>query len=60
MREEVMSAISKNDPSKINSAFIISHFSEDYFKEMMDAYLGKVLVCGKAPHPQHHEQYAKI
>lgn len=49
MREEVMSAIAKNDPSKINSAFIISHFCEEHFKEMMDAYLSKVLVCGKAP-----------
>jgi hypothetical protein len=49
MKDEVMAAISKNDPSKINSAFIISIFCEDYFKEMMDEYLGKILVCGKAP-----------
>jgi hypothetical protein len=32
----MMQAISKNDPSKINSAFIISNFSEDNFKEMID------------------------
>lgn len=44
-----MQAIAKNDPSKINSAFIISNFSEDHFKEMIDEYVGKVLVCGKAP-----------
>jgi hypothetical protein len=49
MRDEVMMAIAKNDPSKINSAFIISNFSEDYFKPMLDEYLDKVLVCGKAP-----------
>jgi hypothetical protein len=56
MKEEVMTAISRNDPSKINSAFIISIFCEDHFKEMMDAYLSKVLVCGKAPHDE--EQYS--
>jgi hypothetical protein len=49
MKDEVMAVISKNDPSKINSAFIISMFCEDHFKEMMDAYVSKVLVCGKAP-----------
>lgn len=49
MKDEVMTAISKNDPSKINSAFIISIFCEDYFKEMIDEYVGKVLVCGKCP-----------
>lgn len=49
MRDEVMMAIAKNDPTKINSAFIISNFSEDHFKEMLDEYVGKVLVCGKTP-----------
>jgi hypothetical protein len=49
MRDEMMMAIAKNDPSKINSAFIISNFSEDNFKEMLDEYVEKVLVCGKAP-----------
>lgn len=49
MRDEMMMAIAKNDPSKINSAFIISNFSEDHFKQMLDEYVGKVLVCGKAP-----------
>lgn len=44
-----MMAIAKNDPSKINSAFIISNFSEDHFKPMLDEYLNKVLVCGKTP-----------
>lgn len=56
MRDEMMMAIARNDPSKINSAFIISNFSEDYFKEMIDEYLTKVLVCGKAPSdPQKQE-----
>ncbi len=45
----MMVAIAKNDPSRINSAFIISSFSEDHFKELIDAYVSKVLVCGKAP-----------
>ena len=58
MKEEVMNVIAKNDPSKINSAFIISIFCEDHFKEMMDEYLGKVLVCGKAPHDE--QQSSKI
>ena len=49
MRDDIMITISKNDPSKINSAFIMSNFCEDYFKQMMDEYVGKVLVCGKAP-----------
>ena len=35
MKEEVMNVIAKNDPSKINSAFIISIFCEDHFKEMI-------------------------
>ena len=48
MRDEMMMTIARNDPSKINSAFIISNFSEDYFKEMIDEYVSKVLVCGKA------------
>lgn len=49
MRDEMMMAIARNDPSKINAAFIISNFSEDYFKEMIDEYLSKVMVCGKTP-----------
>ena len=32
MKDETMMAIAKNDPSKINSAFILSNFCEDYFK----------------------------
>ena len=48
MRDETMQAIAKNDPSKINSAFIISNFSEDYFKEMIDEYVGRVVISGKA------------
>ncbi len=32
MRDDMMITISKNDPSKINSAFIMSNFCEDYFK----------------------------
>ena len=49
MRDETMQAIARNDPSKINSAFIISNFCEDHLKEMLDEYVSKVLVCGKAP-----------
>ena len=49
MSESVLKSIAEGDPSKINAAFVISVFSEDHFKEMMDEYLGKVLVCGKAP-----------
>jgi hypothetical protein len=49
MKDETMQAIAKNDPSKINSAFIISSFAEDHFKEMIDEYVSKVLVCGKCP-----------
>lgn len=44
-----MKKIAEEDPSLINSAYIISMFSEDYFKEMIDEYCNKVLVSGKAP-----------
>lgn len=56
MKDEMMMAIAKNDPSQINSSFIISIFSEDYFKELMDEYLAKVLVCGKAPTDEQSQQ----
>jgi len=32
MKEKTMKVIAANDPSKINSAFVISLFTEDYFK----------------------------
>lgn len=45
-----MKKIATDDPTKINSAYIISMFAdEDGFKEMIDEYVEKVLVCGKAP-----------
>ena len=47
--DEVMKKMVEEDPSQIDSAYIISVFSQDYFKEMMDEYVSKVLVCGKAP-----------
>ena len=49
MDEDMIRRIAQKDPTQINSAYIISMFSEDYFKEMMDEYVGKVLVSGKAP-----------
>lgn len=36
----------------MDSSYIISIFGEDYFKEMIDEYVGKVLVCGKAPNDE--------
>ena len=48
--EATMKKIATDDPTKINSAYIISMFAdEDGFKEMIDEYVEKVLVCGKAP-----------
>ena len=44
-----MRRIAEQDPTLINSAYIISMFSEDHFKELLDAYCKKVLVSGKAP-----------
>ena len=58
MKDQIMKIIAKNDPSKINSSFIISIFSEEYFKELMDEYVSKVLVCGKAPNDQ--EEYEQL
>ena len=48
MRENLIHKIVKENASLINSAFIISLFSEDYFKEMMDEYVKKVMISGKA------------
>jgi hypothetical protein len=56
MRDDTMQAIAKNDPSRINSAFVISNFCEDHFKEMLDEYVGKVLVCGKAAQEEEAQQ----
>ena len=48
--DSTMQRIIKEDPTKINSAYIMSMFlGDDGYKQMMDEYLGKVLVCGKAP-----------
>ena len=55
MSEFVLKSIAERDPTKINAAFVISVFSEDYFKEMMDEYVGKVLICGKTP--QNEQDY---
>jgi hypothetical protein len=44
-----MKKIIKNDPTKIDTTFVVSLFCEDYFKELIDEYVSKVLVCGKAP-----------
>ena len=49
MDEDMMKRIAEQDPTLINSAYIISMFSEDNFKELIDAYCSKVLVSGKAP-----------
>ena len=44
-----MERLVKEDPSNINSSYVISVFCEDYFKPMIDEYVKKVLVCGKSP-----------
>ena len=49
MDEDMMRKIAEQDTTLINSAYIISMFSEDYFKELIDSYCKKVLVSGKAP-----------
>lgn len=47
--DDLIDRIIKNDPSQIESGFILSVFCEDNFKELIDEYVSKVLVCGKSP-----------